>query len=103
MAFAAGTTLALTRPSGRNGFCVDRNRPCKIAPITKLTGDTTGSWDTGLEYVKEIIVLKSDLSVDSTAVGTTGSEGAGGTFTTTLTSLSTGYTAGYIIAIGGRN
>ena len=104
MAFAKGTTLAITRKSGRNDFFVDYRRRVKIIPFTKLTGDTTsGNVDTELTYCKEIIVLKNDMSVDSAAVPTTGFGSNGGTFTTSITALSTGYTTGYLICVGGKN
>jgi hypothetical protein len=104
MAFAKGTTLAITRPSGRNDFFVDFRRRVKIIPFTKLTGDTTsGDVDTEMHYVKAITVLKSDMSVDTAATPTTGFGSNGGNFTTSITNLSTGYTSGYLIVEGGKN
>ncbi len=104
MAFSKGTTLIITRPSGRNDFFVDYRRRVKIIPFTKLTGDTTsGNVDTELNYCKAITVLKADMTVDAAAVATTGKGASENTFTTSITSMSTGYTAGYLICEGGKN
>lgn len=90
-------------PSGVIRFFVDRRRPCKIIHVTKLSGDTSGTVDTLLPYVKRIILLKADGTLDTTGTATTGFGSNGGTFTTTLASLTTGGTELYVIAIGGRN
>lgn len=105
MAFAAGTTLAITRRSGRNDFFVDLRRRVKIIPFTKLTGDTvSGNVDTGLTYCRAVHVLKNDMSEDTAAVvATTGFGSNGGTFTTSITGMATGYTTGFLICVGGKN
>ena len=104
MAFSAsGGPIPITRPSGRNEFFVDFRKPCRVIPFTKLTGDTTGTLNTNLQYCREIIILKADLTEDTAAVKTTGFGSNGATFSSALTSLSTGYTAGYAICIGGKN
>lgn len=104
MAFAKGTTLTLSRKSGRNDFRADRDRRVKIIPFTKLTGDTTsGSVDTELPYCKEIVVKKADATEDTAAVPTTGFGSNGANFSTSITALSTGYTAGYLYCFGGKN
>jgi len=104
MAFSKGTTLVITRKSGRNDFFVDFRRRVKIIPFTKLTGDTvSGTVDTELTYCKAITVLKADMSVDTAAVPTTGFGLNGATFSTSITAMSTGYTAGYLICEGGKN
>src|SRR5678815_1024096 len=90
-------------PSLVEKFFVDRRRPCKVIHVTKLSGDTSGTVDTKLQYCKRVIVLKGDGTLDATATATTGFGAAGGTFTTTLASLTTGQTEMYVIAIGGRN
>jgi hypothetical protein len=90
-------------PSLVEKFFVDRRRPCKIIHVTKLSGDTSGTVDTKLQYVKRIILLKADGTLDATGTATVGFGAAGATFTTTLASLTTGGTELYVIAIGGRN
>jgi hypothetical protein len=102
MALSAPIPLVLTRSSGRDGFFVDRYRRAKIIQVTKLNGDTSGSVDTLLQYCKEVVILKADGTVDTTATATTGYGSNGGTFTTVLASLSAG-TSFYVVAIGGKN
>lgn len=95
------TQIALpARPSLANGFYIDRRRPCTIFYFVKLTGDTTLSLDTLLQWCKEVIVLGADGVTVIAATSTTGS-GAPGTFTTSLASLGAGLT-GFIICIGNR-
>jgi len=89
--------------SGNIKFYVNRRRVVKIIHLTKLSGDTSGTVDTKLQYVRKIIVLKGDGTLDATATSTTGFGSNGGTFTTTLASLTTGQTEMYVIATGGRN
>lgn len=101
MAFSGGTALAITRRSGRNDFFVDRQLRVKIIPFTKLTGDTTsGNVDTLLTYCKYVEVYKLDGTQDTAPVATAGWGNNGGTFTTSLTGLSTGYTSGYLYCFG---
>jgi hypothetical protein len=103
MALSAPVAITpLTRPSGIPGFYVDRRRPCSIIHVTKSNGDTSGTVDTLLTYVKEVIILLADGTIDTTATATTGYGLNGATFSTVLASLTAG-TAFYVIAIGGRN
>ena len=94
---------AVGMASGVTGFFVNRRRPCKIIHVTKSSGDTSGTVDTKLRYVNQIILLKADGTLDTTGTATVGYGDSGGTFTTTLASLTTGGTELYVIAIGGRN
>lgn len=89
--------------SGVIKFFVDRRRPVKIIHVTKESADTSGTVDTKLQYVKKIILLKADGTLDITGTATVGFGSNGGTFTTTLATLTTGGTELYVIAIGGRN
>lgn len=89
--------------SGVIKFFVDRRRPVKIIHVTKLSGDTSGTVDTLLQYCKKVIVLMGDGTLDATATATNGFGLNGATFTTTLATLTTGQTELYVIAIGGRN
>lgn len=88
------------RPSGANGFSIDRRRPCNIFAFTKDAGDTTATLDTLLQWLKEVIVLDADGVTVIAATSTTGS-GAPGTFSTALAVLGGG-TSGFVICIGNK-
>ena len=103
MAFSAPTQLLPLRlESGVINFFTDRRRVTSITQHTKGNGDTTGTVDTYLRFVKKVIILKSDGTEDTTATATTGFGATGSTFSTVLGSLAAG-TSIYVIAIGGRN
>lgn len=103
MAFSAPVQLLPLRlESGVINFFVDRRRVCSITKHTKANGDTDGTVDTYLRYVKKVVVLKSDGTEDTGAVATTGYGATGANFSTVLSSLAAG-TVIYVIAIGGRN
>lgn len=104
MAFSNPINIAaLGNDSGITRFFVDRRRPCKVINVTKASGDTSGTVDCLMPYVKKVIVLKGDGTLDTTAVATAGYGSNGANFSSSLSSLTTGQTSIYVIAIGGRN
>jgi hypothetical protein len=84
----------------RNGFFVDRGRPCKIFYFTKLTGDVAANLDTLLQTCKKVTVLAIDGVTVVAATFTQGS-GAPGSFTTALAALGAG-TSGFIVCEGNK-
>lgn len=98
MAVTVTRIIPPARPSGISGLSIDRRRPVTVFYFVKLTGDTTLSLDTKLQWLKEVIVLDADGVTVIAATSTTGS-GAPGSFTTALASLGAGLT-GFIICVG---
>lgn len=100
MAVTTTRIIVPARASGLSGLYVDKNRPVTMFYFVKLTGDTTASLDTKLQWCKEIIVLDADGVSVIAATSTTGS-GAPGSFTSALAALGAGLT-GFIICVGNK-
>lgn len=89
--------LPTTRRTANNQFRVSR-KLARIFNLTKLSGDTTYTLDTGMQSAHEVIILDDTGAVISGAAGTTGVGGAG-TFSSALTGLGAG-TFVTVIVIG---
>lgn len=100
MAFVATQIQLPARPSGANGFFVDRRRPCTAFYFTKGGGDVAANLDTKLQTCKKVTVLDSDGVTEIAATHTQGS-GNPGSFTTALAALGAG-TSGFIVCEGNK-